>query len=425
MLLFLFLSSLYCLWLADRRWHPEPEGEGMPVPEAKGGGWWWVALSALLMGLCFLTRYSSAFLFLPVLVYAIRVCRGRGPVRGTLLYTGIFVAVISPWLARNYQLSGSLLGVAGYEFASGIPYSEYHPNFQHAYDMAPLGHRWLIQSREFFFTSLKQPGMDFLIFFFVVGLLYSFEKPAEMRLRRVVWVGMLCAIAGLACITNNPDGLTGREAEIRGGNLLVLFVPLVVVYGTEFFYVLLDRISFPARLLRVGAIWLFGLVNVGPLIYTLMPPRRGPFPYPPYCAYYTVLAANWFNQDEIGASDMPWAMAWVGNRRTLWLPVTIEEFTEIHDFDTPKGVSFLLLTPFLLNRSLQSDLAKGEYKSWAPVARGAVPNNFPLKIATPFPPNGEQILYCDAPRWTGKKAPEPPVQKKTRPTQAPTVNPSP
>jgi 4-amino-4-deoxy-L-arabinose transferase-like glycosyltransferase len=424
MLLLLFLSSLYCLWLADQRWHPDPKTEGTTTPESKRGGLWLVMASALLMGLCFLTRYSSAFLFLPVLGYVMAVCRGHRPALTALLYTAVFVVVITPWLMRNYHVSGSILGIAGYEFADGISYAQYHPDFKHAYDMNPLGRRWLTQSREFFLTSLKQPGTNFLIFFFMVGLMFNFKKPTGMRLRRMTWLGMACAIVGLACITNNPDRLAGQEGEISGGNLLVLFVPLVAVYGTAFFYVLLDRIAFPARLLRMGAIGLFGLINIAPLIYTLLPPERGPFPYPPYCAYYTALAANWFKQNEVGASDMPWAMAWVGNRRTVWLPSTTEQFMEIHDFVAPKGLTFLLFTPFLLDRNMQSGLTKGEYKSWMPITRGSVPKSFPLLVATPFPPNGEQILYCDTQRWSANETPMLTTKKQTSSTQSQPTNPS-
>ena len=138
-----------------------------------------------------------------------------------------------------------------------------------------------------------------------------------------------------------------------------------------------------------------------------MPPRLGPFPYPPYCAPYTRLVADWFDNDEVGTSDMPWAMAWYGQRRTLWLPTTVDEFYEIHDFVAAKNTQFMFLTPYMLNRKYQSDILKGEYKGWASIViRGQVPPIFPLRAATLIPPETDQILFADKVRWEKKPGPE-------------------
>lgn len=410
LLMLLFLGAVYCLWRADERWHPEiPD----PNPRSVWPGWMLVAASAVLMGLCFLTRYTTAFLFVPVLVYAGFVCRGRSVVLGVLMYVLIYAAVIIPWLVRNTQWCGSPTGIAYYEFAGGITPSMYQPNFDHAFEIAAMGNRWLNQSRTYLLEAFKLVGSDFLVFFFVVGMLYGFRRATAMRLRRLVWGGLLAAIAGLSALWLAPEAPEGPRRFVQGSNLLVLFLPLVAVYGTAFFYLLLDRIAFAARLLRWGVIAVFGLANSAALLYSLAPPRRGPYPYPPYCAYYTALAAKWFEKDEIGASDMPWSMAWVGDRRTLWLPTTPEQLAMIHDFVAPKGVSFILLTPYLLNGRFQSDLAKGEHKAWFAVVTGRVPPRFPLKTVTLFPPAGEQILYADRPRWADKQIGEAPTGKKT------------
>jgi len=411
-LMLLFLGSLYCLWLADEHWHPElPELPG-DMPRRAWPGWLLVLASAVLMGLCFLTRYTTAFLFVPVAVYAAFVCRGRGVVVGILLYVLVYAAIITPWLVRNWLLCGSPLGIAYCDFAAGIIPGMYRPGFEHAFEISPMGTRLMTQSRTHLIEGLKQTGSDFLVFFFLVGLLYGFRRATAMRLRRVVWGGLFCAILGLSCLALPTEGGEGPRRFIQGGNLLVLFLPLVAVYGTAFFFLLLDRIPFPARLLRWGAIALFGLLNAAPLLYSLAPPRRGPYPYPPYCAFYTSLAANWFGEDEVGASDLPWSMAWVGNLRTIWLPVTADQLATIHDHVAPKGISFILLTPHLLDQRLQTELTKGEYKSWFAVISGRVPANFPLKTVTLFAPAGEQILYADRARWANKQISEAPTGKK-------------
>ncbi|MCX7885898.1 MAG: glycosyltransferase family 39 protein [Verrucomicrobiae bacterium] len=408
-LMLLFLAALFCLWRADERWHPDlPELN----PRKAWPGWTLLVTSAVLMGLCFLTRYTTAFLFVPVLVYAAFVCRGRGVVLGILLYVLIYAAIITPWLFRNASLCGSPFGIAYYEFTTDISPAMYRPNFDHSFEMNPLGRRWLTQSRTYLLEGTKHIGSDFLVFFFVVAMLYRFRRPHVMRLRRLTWAAILTAIAGLSALRLPADAPEGPHRFVQGSNLLVLFLPLVVVYGTAFFYLLLDRITFPARILRWSVLAAFGLANAASLLYSLSPPRRGPYPYPPYCAYYTALAAKWFDKDELGASDMPWSMAWVGDLRTLWLPTTAEQLVMIHDFVAPKGVSFILLTPYLLNGRLQSDLTKGEYKSWFAVISGRVPPNFPLKTVTLFPPAGEQILYADRARWADKQIGEAPTGRK-------------
>jgi hypothetical protein len=165
----------------------------------------------------------------------------------------------------------------------------------------------------------------------------------------------------------------------------------------------------------------FVVVNVAAMVYTLLPPRRGAFPYPPYIAPYTAVVASWFGPAEIGSSDLPWAMAWAGDRRTVWLPATENEFIEINDFAASDAhLSFLMITPYMLNRQYQSELLKGEYKEWSGIVRGKMSADFPLKAATLFWPAGEQIVFADRPRWSEEKLdPSVPLPDKKKKPPAP------
>ena len=145
-----------------------------------------ILASAVLMGLCFLTRYMSAFLLLPVVVYAARVVSGRRAGMWAIIYALVFLAVISPWLMRNYQLSKSLLGVAKYEYLGGEAMQrEYHPE-DPSFSLRSTVARMLTGTRLHLTTSLKQTGSDFLILFFAAGVMYSFRRLDTARLRRVV-----------------------------------------------------------------------------------------------------------------------------------------------------------------------------------------------------------------------------------------------
>ena len=139
---------------------------------------------------------------------------------------------------------------------------------------------------------------------------------------------LVCAIIAMSLIGSDPER---TEPEVSGGNLLVLLMPLVAVFGVAFFYLLLDRIAFRIKLTRGAAIGGFVLLNVAAMVFTLLPPRRNVFPYPPYAAPVTRAVAGYFETNALACSDLPCAMAWNGDRRTVWLPRTLDEFYEIND----------------------------------------------------------------------------------------------
>ena len=51
----------------------------------------------------------------------------------------------------------------------------------------------------------------------------------------------------------------------------------------------------------------------------------------PYLPPYISILNQWTEPNEIIASDTPRAVAWYADRRSLWLPDTVERFNEFHD----------------------------------------------------------------------------------------------
>ena len=136
--------------------------------------------------------------------------------------------------------------------------------------------------------------------------------------------------------------------------------------------------------------------------------------------------ADLFGQKEVGASDLPWAMAWYGDRRTIWLPLTVKDFDDLDLFVAPKGVAFLMFTPYMLNQPFESEVVKGQYKEWAWIVRGSLPRDFALKAITPLPPGNEQILLADKARWSPQKSEELQELEKTQAGKSqPATNPPP
>jgi 4-amino-4-deoxy-L-arabinose transferase-like glycosyltransferase len=412
-LMLLFLLSTYCLFIVDSRFNPpEPaEGEAAVVAPASvtGSAVALVIVSAVLLGMCFLTRYLTGFFLIPMAIYVARIFRQRGAVMWAGVYVAVFVAVITPWLVRNYQISGSLLGIAQYElvdrtgsFRGETLQRSYAPDFTGAYSIRGLTTKFLTNARPNLLTNLRLIGTDFLVLFFGVGLMYGFRRRDVSRLRRLTLGVIGLAIIAMSLIGADPER---SGPDVNGGNLLILLLPVVAIFGTAFFYLLLDRIPFRIRLTRGAAIGAFVALNVSPMIFTLLPPRVNVFPYPPYFPPATRAVAGLFETNALVCSDLPWSMAWDGERRTVWLPVSLDDFYEINDFVAPRGFQYMMLTPYLIDEKPQSEVANGEYKGWASFLHGQLPSTFPLKAYSPLPPENEQVLLADRVRW-GKKTAE-------------------
>ena len=411
LLMLLFLLTAYCLFVADGKLNPtEPaEGEvaGAAPVRVTGRVVALVIASAVLLALCFLTRYLAGFFLIPMAIYVARIFRGRAAAMWAGVYLVVFAAVITPWLVRNHRISGSVLGVARYELVDrsasfhgeALPRS-YKPDFSDAYSVRSLTSKFLSNARTNLITNLRLIGSDFLILFFGVGVMYGFRRRDVARLRGLVLGVITVSIFAMSLIGSDPE----RTApDVGGGNLLVLVLPLVAIYGTAFFYLLLDRIPFRIKLTRGVAIAAFVALNVSPILFTLLPPRPGLFPYPPYIPPVTRAVAQQFEPDSLACSDLPWAVAWDGEQRTVWLPMSTDEFYEINDFVAPKGFQYMILTPYLIDERPQSEVAKGEYKGWTSFMHGQLPQSFPLKAYSTLPPEGEQILLADRARWAKQK----------------------
>ena len=134
------------------------------------------------------------------------------------------------------------------------------------------------------------------------------------------------------------------------------------------------------------------------MIFTVrMPTIKAGVRWPPYVPPYISVLNDWMKPEEIIASDMPWAIAWYADRRSLWLPETVKAFTEFHDygiFGAP--VNGLYLTPISGSQNTLSDILKGEYRDWAAIILRSVDlQKFPLKWATLLGLENECVFFAD------------------------------
>jgi hypothetical protein len=119
----------------------------------------------------------------------------------------------------------------------------------------------------------------------------------------------------------------------------------------------------------------------------------------PYLPPYISIRNQWMEPNEIIASDTPWAVAWSADRRSLWLPDTVERFNEFHDFGTLGGpVSGIYLTPVSGTENKMGDVVKGEHREWARfILHNVNLKNFPLRRVAPGIED-ERVFYGDRDR---------------------------
>lgn len=105
LLLLLFVALIWLLVLLEEEGRVPQRGLAMQLALA--------ACVGLLVGLEGLTRYAAASLILPVLLYLFLF---GGPRRVGLGLVALvtFLLVMAPWIARNYSVSGTPFGTAGY-----------------------------------------------------------------------------------------------------------------------------------------------------------------------------------------------------------------------------------------------------------------------------------------------------------------------
>jgi hypothetical protein len=367
----------------------------------------------LLLGIGTLTRYSFLCLVVPVAVF---LAVFGGPRRWIYCMVALVVAaaVVAPWIARNYAVGGTAFGTSGYNVIEW-----FFPGFQLQRSLHPdlpqfpvtLYLRKLMAN---ILPTLQGDLFDatggWIAGFFLVGLLVSFRNAALQRMR---YFSVACFLALAVAQALARTKLADEAPEINSENLLVLLVPLFAVYGVALFYTLLDNAKLPAYELRYVAITIFaGLITL-PLWLALLLPGKGPVSYPPYWPESIRTSAQVVAENELMMTDIPWAVAWYGDRQAVWLTLNAtaspenqtewqESFFAINDVLKP--IHALYLTPQSLDGRYQTDWHGGQ-QSWgrfimATLGNGQIPSSFPL---TKSPPPGylpaEQLLLSDVARW--------------------------
>lgn len=401
LLLVIFLGLVWCLvWIESE--------EREPVWSHRAQIWLALGIG-LLLGVGTLTRYSFGWLAIPVLVYLGIVCAIRRT-RILVLAGGVFLLVLTPWIWRNIAVSGTPFGTAGYAIVEGsflFPENKLerslNPDFK-AVGVKPFIFKLCNNTRHILQDELPKLGGSWVTALFLAGLLLNFRNPALQRLRYF----LLAALLTLFLVQSlGRTQLSDDSPVINSENLLVLTVPLVLIFGVGLFFLLLDQMNLKLRELRYIVIGFFGVVMCLPMFYVFLPPKLNPVNYPPYYPPAIQQTCGWMKPNELMMSDIPWALAWYGDRQCIWFTQNAEsQFFAVNDYLKP--VKALYLTPQTTdNRFLSQWVRAGEH-SWGSfilesMLRNQINAAFPLRKAPKgfFP---EQLFLSDYERW---KAEEP------------------
>jgi 4-amino-4-deoxy-L-arabinose transferase-like glycosyltransferase len=399
LLLVIFLGLTWCVLQIE-----EQAREPQPRPNRLLG----LALTAgVLAGVGGLTRYAFGWVIIPLAVFLFLFSGQRRGLH-VLAALGTFVIVFMPWVVRNYAVSGTPFGTAGYAIVEGtglFPQFQLerslHPDFTHALWFRPYVSKLTGNLHNIFANDLPRLGGSWASILFLAGLLLGFRGLAARRMRYFL---LMCLGVFIVAQALGRTQLSEKSPDLNSENLLVLLAPLVFIYGVSFFFTFLDQMKMAVPQLRYVVIGIFAVLSCMPmlLIATLMAPKVIPVVYPPYYPPDIQQTAGWMGENELMMSDVPWAVAWYGDRQCIWLSLNAQEdFFAVND--NLKPVLALYLTPETTDGKFVSEWARAGEHSWGnfmiqAALQNQIPQGFPLRNApTGFLP--ERLFLTDRQRW--------------------------
>jgi hypothetical protein len=365
----------------------------------------WSAGVGVLTGVGALTRYAFGWTIIPVALFLI-LFSGPRKWLNTAAAFAAFAVVLAPWIARNIAISGTPFGTAGYAIFDGTGLSSLplerslHPNLLEALWPGIYWHKFAINALPLLENDLLKIGGTWPSLLFFAGLLLAFNRPGPRRMRYFL---LMCLAMFIVVEALGRTSLSDTSPDINSENLLILAAPLVIIFGSAFFFILLDQMTLSAKELRYAVMGAFILLSCLPLVSALWF-RSSPLSYPPYYPPDIVRTAAWMKESELTMSDAPWAVAWYGNRQCVWLTDDAgDSFFELNDYLKP--VNGLYLTMRTMDGRLLTDCFRSGKDSWGAfvmnaLAKQQIPPKFPLRHA----PSGSAAIdsgmfLTDVDRW--------------------------
>ncbi|MBN2684558.1 MAG: glycosyltransferase family 39 protein, partial [Pontiellaceae bacterium] len=331
-------------------------------------------LSILFAAIAFLTRYISIVAVPGLCLFAwLMSGRFRGGTRYVLIFAVLFSALIAPWLIRNVRACGNPLGMVAYtalsdtqDYPGNTLERDLKPDFTLGSSLDWVKEKWTQTYSENHAAAVPAIGGGILTAMFLVAFFYHFMRPQVNYLRWGIGISLLLML-----------GVAGFFSESSVA-MLHAFWPFIILYGLSFFYILIDRLDLGVPLYEQGLKVLIVLLAMIPAILRVMPPRANPM-YPQYYPELISRVGMSIRPNETVCTDMPWATAWYGDRASMLLPRTLEQYFDVEFLNVDEGYSpirALYLTRMTSDKPL-SMLYEGDEKVWLGFMLGARPTQFP------------------------------------------------
>jgi len=232
---------------------------------------------------------------------------------------------------------------------------------------------------------------------FFISLLHRFKRDETEIFKWALLLMWLFTFGGSVLIGIDRQNISANQIHI-------LFGPLMTFYGLAYVLVCWKRLQLQSAILRNLLMTLLLVVTGLPTLFGFLP-GNSPIQFPPYLPQFMQLFTSWTKPNEIIASDMPWAVAWYSDRKSLWLPAKVETLIEFYNLQTLGApIAGIYLTPVSRDLGYASQISNGEYKEWLPLI---LPNSnalqgFPLRLVIGVA-NGQCLVFSDTPRWEVKQ----------------------
>jgi 4-amino-4-deoxy-L-arabinose transferase-like glycosyltransferase len=392
-----FLALFWCILKTDELAREEQ-------PDATRIAYWSAGVG-ILTGVGALTRYAFGWTIIPVALFLILFSGPRKWLNAAAAFAA-FAIILAPWIARNVAVSGAPFGTAGYAIFDGTGLSpmplerSLHPDLLEALWPALYFHKFAINALPLLENDLLKIGGIWPSLLFFAGLLLAFNRPSPRRMRYFL---LMCLGTFIFVEALGRTSLSDISPEINSENLFVLAAPFVIIFGTAFFFILLDQMTLRATELRYVVMGVFILLSCLPLISALWY-KKTPVSFPPYFPPDIERTAGWMKPGELTMSDVPWAVAWYGNRQCVWLTDDAQDsFFELNDYVKP--VNALYLTMRTMDDRLLTDCFRSGKDSWGnfvmnALAKQQIPTNFPLRHSPSGSASVESGMFLtDVDRW--------------------------
>lgn len=407
LMLFLFSYGLYFLFKAI-----ETQREDTPP-------YVWIALTAGFFGLLALTHWLTMWLFFGLLLFAAFYFRPKGTM--SILLLSIFTVIIAAWAYRNAQVCGDFLGSGRFTLLTGLAegdaaaiFRTYDPE-QQGFNTDGLPSKLIVNSLLQLEDIYKHLGSILVAPLFFLSLLHPFKRPEIAHFRWCILSMWIFAVIGMT-IYGLPEW---KQGELLDPNQLhLLFSPIMTAYGLAFLTVVWNRIGFETNhpLVTQGHLVIVAVISAIPLILPMpknlqsgiRAKKMDRANWPPYYPPFYGSINEWTTEQEIIISDVPWAVAWYGNRTSIWLPKNREQFRQLEDYVESMGRQFagLYLSPIAIDGHMVSEVSRGAYADWREVImngeaedmnRKLLPEDFPFQERMIFNPWSQ--FYSDRQRW--------------------------